>query len=217
MVDEPVTVVVSLKGWVRALEGPRGRRRRARRSRPAMRCTAPSRAARVDTLLVFGSNGARVYSSPVAQLPGGARRRPADHHADRPRDRHAAGALLRRRTRSRRCCSPTPAASACWRGVGDLVVAQRGGKTLPDASKPARSRCRRASPTRHGAGRLPVAERAPAGVRARRAEAAAERRPRADADRPRREGRAGQRRRVQPMRCRCSAPVARGKAQGGSR
>ena len=39
-----------------------------------MRCTAPSNAASVDTLLVFGTakdKGVRVYSVPVASLPGG--------------------------------------------------------------------------------------------------------------------------------------------------
>jgi topoisomerase-4 subunit A len=69
VVDEPVTVVVSQKAWVRALKG--------HDIDPASlgfkpgdglwglyACRTP------DTLLVFGSAG-RVYSVPVAQLPGG--------------------------------------------------------------------------------------------------------------------------------------------------
>jgi topoisomerase-4 subunit A len=60
VVDEPVTVVVSQKGWVRALKGHghdagqlhvQGRRRALR----AFQCRT------VDTLLAWGSNG-RVYS-----------------------------------------------------------------------------------------------------------------------------------------------------------
>jgi topoisomerase-4 subunit A len=76
VVDEPVTVVVSQKGWVRAQKGW------ARERTGAAAATPPEYAFKagdglygafecrtVDTLLVFGSNG-RLYSVPVAALPG---------------------------------------------------------------------------------------------------------------------------------------------------
>jgi len=71
--DEPVTVVVSLKGWVRALKG--------HEIEPAslgfkagdgLYGTFACRS--VDNLLVFGTESGgvgRVYSTPVAQLPSG--------------------------------------------------------------------------------------------------------------------------------------------------
>ena len=69
VIDEPVTVVVSLKGWVRALKGHEievgGLGFKAG---DGLYGVFPCRT--VDTLLVFGSNG-RVYSTPVAGLPGG--------------------------------------------------------------------------------------------------------------------------------------------------
>jgi len=67
--DEPVTVVVSLKGWVRRLLGhevdPAGLTFKAG---DALYGTFACRS--VDTLLVFGSTG-RVYSVAIAALPGG--------------------------------------------------------------------------------------------------------------------------------------------------
>jgi len=69
VVDEPVTVVVSLKGWVRALKGHEvDPGSLAFKAGDALYGTFPCRS--VDTLLVFGSGG-RVYSVTVAQLPGG--------------------------------------------------------------------------------------------------------------------------------------------------
>ncbi len=75
VVDEPVTVVVSQKGWVRAKQG-------WARERAGATATAQEFAFKagdglystfecrtVDTLLAFGSNG-RVYSVPVSTLPG---------------------------------------------------------------------------------------------------------------------------------------------------
>ncbi len=73
VVDEPVTVVVSAKGWVKTIKGWRDK---ADTSAPdysfkagdalygAFECRS------VDVLLAFGSTG-RVYSLPVAALPGG--------------------------------------------------------------------------------------------------------------------------------------------------
>jgi topoisomerase-4 subunit A len=69
VVDEPVTVVVSAKGWVRALKGHEVDPA-ALQFKPgdALHCSQPCRS--VDTLAVLGSNG-RSYSVAVAQLPGG--------------------------------------------------------------------------------------------------------------------------------------------------
>ncbi len=68
VVDEPVTVVVSAKGWVRARTGhghdPMGF---AFKAGDELYDTFECRT--VDQLIAFGSNG-RVYSVPVAQLPG---------------------------------------------------------------------------------------------------------------------------------------------------
>jgi topoisomerase-4 subunit A len=69
VVDEPVTVVVSMKGWVRALKGHEVEASGLQfKAGDALYGVFPCRT--VDTLLVFGSNG-RVYSTPVSQLPGG--------------------------------------------------------------------------------------------------------------------------------------------------
>jgi topoisomerase IV subunit A len=69
VVDEPVTVVVSLKGWVRALKGHEvDVAALAFKPGDALYGAFPCRS--VDTLLVFGSNG-RVYSVATSGLPGG--------------------------------------------------------------------------------------------------------------------------------------------------
>ncbi|GAB2473581.1 DNA topoisomerase IV subunit A [Comamonas humi] len=69
VVDEPVTVVVSEKGWVRARTGHgHAPDSFGFKSGDALYGTFECRT--VDQLLVFGSNG-RVYSIAVAQLPGG--------------------------------------------------------------------------------------------------------------------------------------------------
>jgi topoisomerase-4 subunit A len=69
VVDEPVTVVVSMKGWVRSMKGheidPASLTFKAG---DALYGTFSCRS--VDTLLVFGSNG-RVYSVAATALPGG--------------------------------------------------------------------------------------------------------------------------------------------------
>lgn len=67
--DEPVTVVVSAKGWVRALKGHGVQDSAlAFKSGDALHVTFACRS--VDTLVVLGSNG-RVYSTAVSALPGG--------------------------------------------------------------------------------------------------------------------------------------------------
>jgi len=69
IVDEPVTVVVSLKGWARALKGHEiDASTLGFKAGDGLYGCFPCRS--VDALLVFGSNG-RVYSVPVASLPGG--------------------------------------------------------------------------------------------------------------------------------------------------
>jgi len=69
VVDEPLTVVVSQKGWVRTRTG-HGHEASgfAFKAGDALYGTFECRS--VDTLLVFGSNG-RVYSVAVSLLPGG--------------------------------------------------------------------------------------------------------------------------------------------------
>ena len=69
VVDEPVTVVVSEKGWVRARTGHgHASDSFSFKSGDTLYDTFECRT--VDQLLVFGSNG-RVYSIAVASLPGG--------------------------------------------------------------------------------------------------------------------------------------------------
>ncbi len=68
VVDEPVTVVVSAKGWVRARTGHgHDAMGFAFKAGDALHGTFECRT--VDQLIVFGSNG-RVYSVPVSSLPG---------------------------------------------------------------------------------------------------------------------------------------------------
>ena len=68
VVDEPVTVVVSSKGWVRARTGHgHDAAGFAFKAGDGLYSTFECRT--VDTLIIFGSNG-RVYSVPVASLPG---------------------------------------------------------------------------------------------------------------------------------------------------
>ena len=68
LVDEPVTVVVSQKGWVRARTGHgHDAGQFSFKSGDALYSTFECRT--VDNLLAFGSNG-RVYSVPVSALPG---------------------------------------------------------------------------------------------------------------------------------------------------
>ncbi|MBV8471037.1 MAG: DNA topoisomerase IV subunit A [Burkholderiaceae bacterium] len=69
VVDEPVTVVVSMKGWVRALKGHEvDAAALSFKSGDQLYGTFQCRS--IDPLIVFGNNG-RVYSVPVSVLPGG--------------------------------------------------------------------------------------------------------------------------------------------------
>jgi topoisomerase IV subunit A len=68
IVDEPVTVVISQKGWVRARQGHgHDATSFAFKAGDGLYDTFECRT--VDQLIVFGTNG-RVYSVPVAALPG---------------------------------------------------------------------------------------------------------------------------------------------------
>ena len=68
LIDEPVTVVLSQKGWARARQGY-GHDAQQFGFKAGDALYAAFECRTVDTLLAFGSNG-RVYSIAVAQLPG---------------------------------------------------------------------------------------------------------------------------------------------------
>lgn len=69
VIDEPVTVVVSQKGWVRTRSG-HGHEASVFAFKAGDGFCATFECRSVDNLLVFGSSG-RVYSVAVSQLPGG--------------------------------------------------------------------------------------------------------------------------------------------------
>ncbi|MDO5289289.1 MAG: DNA topoisomerase IV subunit A [Pseudomonadota bacterium] len=68
VLDEPVTVVISQKGWVRARQG-HGHDAAAFAFKAGDGLYGAFECRTVDQLITFGSNG-RVYSTPVASLPG---------------------------------------------------------------------------------------------------------------------------------------------------
>ncbi len=68
IVDEPVTVVISQKGWVRARQG-HGHEATSFAFKAGDGLYGTFECRTVDQLIVFGTNG-RVYSVPVAALPG---------------------------------------------------------------------------------------------------------------------------------------------------
>jgi topoisomerase-4 subunit A len=127
VVDEPVTVVVSLKGWVRALKGHEVDPA-ALQFKPGDQLYGTFACRSVDPLIVFGSNG-RVYSVPVAGLPGGrgdgqpittlidleAGTQPAHYFAAEP---------------ARRLVLAGTGGFGLVAQVADLVSRQRGGKTF---------------------------------------------------------------------------------------
>ena len=69
VLDEPVTVVISEKGWVRTRQG-HGHEASVFTFKSGDQLWATFECRTVDQLIVFGDNG-RVYSVPVASLPGG--------------------------------------------------------------------------------------------------------------------------------------------------
>ncbi|MGI4846739.1 MAG: DNA topoisomerase IV subunit A [Janthinobacterium lividum] len=68
LIDEPVTVVISQKGWVRA-RGGHGHDRAQFTFKAGDGLYNAYECRTIDTVLAFGSNG-RVYSVPVSALPG---------------------------------------------------------------------------------------------------------------------------------------------------
>jgi len=68
VLDEPVTVVVSSKGWVRARTG-HGHDAATFAFKPGDALYSTFECRTVDTLLAFGAHG-RIYAVPVATLPG---------------------------------------------------------------------------------------------------------------------------------------------------
>ncbi len=68
IVDEPVTVVISQKGWVRARQG-HGHEAASFAFKAGDGLYGTFECRTVDQLIIFGTNG-RVYSVPVATLPG---------------------------------------------------------------------------------------------------------------------------------------------------
>jgi topoisomerase-4 subunit A len=68
VLDEPVTVIVSEKGWARARQG-HGHEAGSFAFKAGDALYGAFECRTVDTLIVFGGNG-RVYSVPVASLPG---------------------------------------------------------------------------------------------------------------------------------------------------
>jgi topoisomerase-4 subunit A len=93
IVDEPVTVIVSQKGWVRALKGHEVDVA-AQTFKAGDGLWGAFRCRSVDPLIVVGSSG-RVYSVPVSTLPGG---RGDGQPITTMIERHANRALRRRRT-----------------------------------------------------------------------------------------------------------------------
>lgn len=67
LLDEPVTVIISSKGWVRARQG-HGHDPAAFAFKAGDTLYGTFECRTVDTVLVFGNNG-RVYSVPVSQMP----------------------------------------------------------------------------------------------------------------------------------------------------
>jgi topoisomerase-4 subunit A len=203
VVDEPVTVIVSQKGWVRAQKGWASEKAAngsngsstpeySFKSGDALYGAFECRS--VDTLLVFGSSkdkSVRVYTVPVASLPWRARRRAARHHAHRAGRRHARHALLRgpggreraagqhRRLRLHRDGGEHDVAPARRQG---LHRRGRGRTALPSFAGGRRER-RRADAGRHACG-LRLDGRPHPHLRHRRAQEPAQGRPRPHADRP---------------------------------
>jgi topoisomerase-4 subunit A len=118
VIDEPVTVVVSMKGWVRALKGHEiDVATLAFKAGDALYGAFPCRS--VETLAVLGSNG-RAYSVAVSLLPGGR----GDFESGTQPAHYIAGAadtlLLLANT----------GGFGLLVQAGDLVSRQRGGKTF---------------------------------------------------------------------------------------
>jgi topoisomerase IV subunit A len=127
VVDEPVTVVVSLKGWVRALKGHEVEVA-ALQFKPGDGLYGSFPCRSVDPLVVFGSNG-RVYSVPVASLPGGrGDGQPITSLIDLESGTQPAHYLAAEP--GRRVVLAGTGGFGLLAQVGDLVARQKGGKTF---------------------------------------------------------------------------------------
>jgi topoisomerase-4 subunit A len=209
VVDEPVTVIVSQKGWVRAQKGwasekaaNRQRFLDARVQLQVRRCALwrlrmPQRRHAAGLRLFQGQIGARVHRA-RGVAPRRARRRATGHHAGRARRRHARHALLRgpggreraagqhRRLRLHRHGREHDVAPARRQG---LHRRGRGRTALPPFAGGRRER-RRADAGRHACG-LRLDGRPHPHLRHRRAQEPAQGRPRPHADRPGAQGHPG--------------------------
>jgi topoisomerase-4 subunit A len=127
VVDEPVTVVVSQKGWVRALKGHEIDSGTLQfKSGDQLYGSFTCRS--VDPLIVFGSNG-RVYSVPVSVLPGGrGDGQPITSLIELETGTQPAHYLAAES--GRRLVLAGSGGFGLLAQVGDLVARQKGGKTF---------------------------------------------------------------------------------------
>ncbi|MBT9488495.1 MAG: DNA topoisomerase IV subunit A, partial [Rubrivivax sp.] len=127
VVDEPVTVVVSQKGWVRTLKGHEVDPA-ALQFKPGDALHGTFNCRSVDPLIVFGSNG-RVYSVPVAALPGGrGDGQPLSSLIELESGSHALHYLAA--AVEQRLVLAGSGGFGLLAQVGDLVARQKGGKTF---------------------------------------------------------------------------------------
>lgn len=127
VVDEPVTVVVSHKGWVRTLKGHEVDPATLQ-FKPGDQLHGAFACRSIDPLIVFGDNG-RVYSVPVAVLPGGrGDGQPITSLIDLEAGSQPAHYLAAEA--SRRVVLAGSGGFGLLASVGDLVARQKGGKTF---------------------------------------------------------------------------------------
>jgi topoisomerase-4 subunit A len=192
VVDEPVTVVVSDKGWVRARTG-HGHDPASFAFKAGDGLYGTFECRTVDTLLVFGNKG-RVYSVPVSMLPGA---RGDGQPVTTLIDLEPGTQLLVFR-RAGGC----HAAAGGSGGYGFLATVEqmssrlKAGKAFISVWR-GRTCC-------HPCG-LRVDRRAHPELRDRRAQCHGQRRARPQADRPRGQGHAGRARRPTPAVCASTA------------
>ncbi|WP_422649017.1 DNA topoisomerase IV subunit A [Cupriavidus sp. H18C1] len=136
VIDEPVTVVVSQKGWVRTRQGHgHDPQQFAFKAGDALYGTFECRT--IDVLLAFGTNG-RVYSVPVAGLPGGR----GDGVPLTTLVELQAGTQIAHTfagTAEQRMLIATRGGNGFQSRIGDMISRQKGGKsflTLDDGDAP---------------------------------------------------------------------------------
>ena len=135
VLDEPVTVVVSLKGWVRVRTG-HGHDPQAFAFKSGDSLYGAFECRSVDTLIVLGSNG-RVYSTPVSALPGSrGDGQPVTTLIDLESGSQVAHFLAA--PADQRVVLATSTGYGLVAQVGDMVTRQRGGKTFLSLEEGAR-------------------------------------------------------------------------------